>query len=285
MNVFIMHRKGEIIMKAKANVTLFIFSLIAISILIVVPVPDAKAENTVEKLLVGDVKVEMIQSYSGKTLPKPNGIVVYDFKVPDGVVTMDNSAAARVLGHGVVSRLTGDTTTDTSLAAVEQNVEASFSKALVSELEKTSIPTEKGVNANAKYPAGTILVRGDFTTVDQGNKSKRILIGFGRGASDVKAHVTVLLTTTGAEPIVLEEFNLKSESGKKPGAGATMGIGSAAMAGVSVATGSAGDKKATVGADASRMAKAVAKQVDQVMVSQQWIPAPQSKAVQQAQAE
>jgi hypothetical protein len=59
---------------------------------------------------------------------------------------------------------------------------------------------------------------------------------------------------------------------------------------VGVATGSAADKKATVEADASRIAKAIAKQIDEVMVGQQWIPAPpQSKqpnhTSQQAQGE
>jgi len=39
------------------------------------------------------------------------------------------------------------------------------------------------------------------------------------------AHVTVALTTEG-QPLVPSEFNLKSESGKKPGAAATMGVGS-----------------------------------------------------------
>ena len=53
------------------------------------------------------------------------------------------------------------------------------------------------------------------------------------------------------------EFNLNSASGKKPGAIATVGAGSLAMG---VALGDAGDKKGTVQADASQMAKAVAKQ-------------------------
>ncbi len=88
------------------------------------------------------------------------------------------------------------------------------------------------------------------------------MIGFGRG--DVQARVTVSLTT-GTQPIVLSVFHLKSASGKKPGVAATMGVGSAAG---SVATGSVGDKRATVEADASRMAKALAKQIEELMAFQ-----------------
>lgn len=80
--------------------------------------------------------------------------------------------------------------------------------------------------------------------------------------------------TTDQKPIVLEEFDLNSESGKKPGAAATMGIGTAAAG---VATVSVGDKHATVEADASRMAKAIATQIEQVMASQKWI-APEQPA-------
>jgi len=67
------------------------------------------------------------------------------------------------------------------------------------------------------------------------------------------------------------EFNLNSESGKKPSALATMGTGSIALG---AAVGDVGDKKGTVQADSSRMAKAVAKQIEEFMKSQQWISAP-----------
>jgi len=83
--------------------------------------------------------------------------------------------------------------------------------------------------------------------------------------------VTVSLTTD-TRPIVLSEFNLKAQSGKKPGAAATMGVGSVA---VGAAAGGVGDRKASVEADASRMARAVARQIEEAMVSQKWISPPQ----------
>jgi len=74
--------------------------------------------------------------------------------------------------------------------------------------------------------------------------------------------------TTDAEPVMLSEFKLKSKSGKKPGAAATMGLGSVA---IGAAAGGVGDRKASVEADASLMAKAVAKQIEEEMVFQKWI--------------
>ena len=96
--------------------------------------------------------------------------------------------------------------------------------------------------------------------MEQGNKTLRMMIGFGRGASDVRAHVVVSLMTQG-NPIVLAEFNLDSESGKKPGAAATMGTGSAAA---SVGTSGATDSKATVEEDTSRRAEVVAKEIEEI---------------------
>jgi hypothetical protein len=115
-----------------------------------------------------------------------------------------------------------------------------------------------------------LIVEGEFTAIDEGNKSKRIMIRFGRGASDIKTHVVVSSFAKGTKTVVLE-FNLNSASGKKPGAVATMGAGSIA---VGAAVGDAGDKKGTLQADASRMAKAVAKQIEAFMISQKWISAP-----------
>src|SRR5262249_53779930 len=99
-----------------------------------------------------------------------------------------------------------------------------FSDTLEKELGKTSIPF---VSASPEAAVNILIVRGEFTKIDEGNRSKRVMIGFGRGATDVQAHVTVLLDNGSSAPVVLSKFKLNSASGKKPGAAATMGVGSA----------------------------------------------------------
>jgi len=74
---------------------------------------------------------------------------------------------------------------------------------------------------------------------------------FDTGSSVAQGHSTVVL-----------EFNLSSESGKKPGAAATGGVGSLA-----VAAAADGDRNSTVEADAARMAK----QLEAFMAEQKWI--------------
>jgi Domain of unknown function (DUF4410) len=218
-----------------------------------------RAQNAVEKVLVGETEVTTIQSYkSDASTPKPVQVVVFDFKVPKEVITLDHSPAAHVLSHDPIARMKHDQGRDESPASVAANVQAEFSKTLITELGKTSIPVASAVGSDA--PVNALTIRGDFTDVNLGNKTKRMMIGFGRGASDVKAHVVVSLIADKG-PIVLAEFELKSQSGKKPGAAAT-----------SVAASGAMDGKATVEGDTARMAKAVARQIEATMTRLQWIP-------------
>jgi hypothetical protein len=188
--------------------------------------------------------------------------LIYDFTVSPDVVTIDQSAAATRLQQRRLQRREPDA--DSSTDALAKQVQGAFAKTLVSEIQETAMAAETTPADDAAIPAHTLMVHGESTTINQGNKTKRMMIGFGRGASDVTAHVTVSLTTD-AQPVVLSEFNLQSKSGKKPGAAATMGVGSVA---VGVAAGGVGDRKASVEADATRMAKAVAKQIEGSVISQ-----------------
>jgi len=228
----------------------------------------APAQSTPQKLLSGDTKIEIVASYAGTDpLPKPDKVLVYGFMVPANAIAMDDSAAAQIHRRRMLRRGSDD---ESSPEVVAQRVGAAFSKTLVGLLQKVAIAADLAADSDIAVPPHILLVQGEFIAINEGNKTKRIMIGFGRGASDVQTHVRILLTTE-TQPIVLSEFNSKSASGKKPGAAATMGAGSAATAGVGAATGSVGDKKATVEGDASRMAKAVAKQIEALMVQQKWI--------------
>lgn len=248
-----------------------VFRAIALAAIFTATGATSNAQNAVQNYRVGNAKVAMLQSYNGAKLPMPATTVVYNFTVPGDVITIDNSPAARLSARSpIAARRQGTTGNDLDPAGVAANVQTVFSQTLVNELNKTSIPTTLGsTDAASDLPASTLTVRGDFTTVNEGNKTQRVMIGLGRGASDVQAHVTVSQVTASA-PIVLAEFNLNSESGKKAGAAATMGVSGAS----SVATSQVTDNKDTVEGDTSRMAKAVAKEIENIMAAQGWIAAP-----------
>jgi ethanolamine utilization microcompartment shell protein EutS len=183
------------------------------------------AQNSAGNILSGDVKADVLKRYSGaEALPKPHKVLIQDFAVPARQVTTDESIAGELhrdvmLRHGVDE--------DSSPEVLAQQVQAAFAKTLANELKKVNIqtvnvPTQKISSANGPGYGSDLVVTGEFVAINEGDETKRIMIGFGRGASHIKTHVTVSSVTQGHSTVVME-LNLSSESGKKPGAVATMG--------------------------------------------------------------
>jgi hypothetical protein len=240
----------------------------------------------------GDAKLVVADHYSGAALPKPTRVVITDFAVPADDITVDDSLAAR-LHRRLMARFGKDD--DSSPEILAQHVQAAFFDGLSAELKKANVPSgratadhafasgatadgatserivsDHAAGGDAKSAAPSeLLISGQFTTIDEGNKTKRELIGFGRGASDIKTHVTITSVTAGRSTVVLE-FDMTSESNKQPGAAITGGSSLAVGAAVSAV----GDRKSTVEADASRMGKLVAKQVEGLVSEQKWVYAP-----------
>ena len=222
----------------------------------------AMAQNSAGNILIGDVKADVLQRYGGpEALPKPNRVLIRDFTVPVDDITLDESVAGE-LHRRLMLRLGADE--DSSPEVLAQRVQTAFAETLTDELRKANIPVEN-MHAAAPTSDSDLVVEGEFMAINEGDKTRRIIVGFGRGASDIKTHVTVSSVTQG-HPTVVLEFNLSSESGKKPGAAATGGIGALA-----VAAAAGGDRNSTVEADASRTAKLVAKQLETFMADQKWV--------------
>jgi hypothetical protein len=227
----------------------------------------ARAQNNVGNFYMGEVKVEVISRYSGaQMLPKAEKVLIQDFTVDTGVVSMDKSAAGRIHTQLFLRRDPDDASAPVALS---QQVQASFSKALINDLRKSDIEVQRSTGTQGGSDGSLLVVSGEVTAIDEGNKVKRVMVGLGRGGSNVQTHVVVSSVVNGHSTVVLE-LNLKSESGKKLGALESMGGGSLAL---NAAEGDIGDRNSSVQADASRMAKGVAKQIQKFMVAQNWIPA------------
>jgi hypothetical protein len=140
-----------------------------------------------------------------------------------------------------------------------------LAKELVKEIQGFGLPAQRA--AGIPPTSGNILlVQGQFVSVDQGNRTERVVIGFGAGRTDVKANVQVYeITAEGKQKV--EQLQADAKSGRKPGMALFMGAG--ALAGnlltstvVSGTVSAAGEATwQTVEADARRMAKDVAKEL------------------------
>ena len=112
----------------------------------------------VQKVLVGETEITTIQSYKGDVaLLRAVRVVVFDFKVPKEVITLDHSPAAHFLSHDPIARMKHDEGRDESPAlVVAADVQAEFSKTLTSELGKTSIPAASALGSDAAPPVNAL---------------------------------------------------------------------------------------------------------------------------------
>jgi hypothetical protein len=225
--------------------------------------PAASAQDHVGNVLGGEAKIEVLHRYERPDmLPKPAQVVIQDFTNSGPIIT---DAEVSHHHHHADSHVTPD--------ELVQQLQDSFAKTLIGQLKKMNLEPERLSDASTVV-GSALVIEGEFTSIAPGNSRKRIIVGFGRGASDLKTHVTIYELGNGHR-IILLECNIDSQSGKKPGAVmSTSGTGFAA----GVATGHFGDKRSsTVQADASRMAKLIIKQTKTIMIAQQWITEPQQK--------
>jgi hypothetical protein len=228
--------------------------------------PKARPTST-GNFYTGDAKLVVVsRSPEATVLPQPAQIVLDDFGVPVDAVTVDDSLAARLHRRHLQRAGKDDDSTPQILA---QHVQAAFFDGLSAELKKVNVPSHRGVGAAGDGAGSALVVSGAFTAIDEGNEVKRIMIGFGRGASDIKAHVTVSSVTAGRATVVLE-LDMTSESNKKPGAAVT----SEGSLAAGTAEKAIGDRKSKVEADAQRMGKLVAKQVEGLVTEQKWVYSP-----------
>ena len=94
--------------------------------------------------------------------------------------------------------------------------------ALVGDLRKAGLDARR-LPAGAAPPAQGWLVRGVFLEVDEGNRLRRAMVGFGAGASEIQLAVAIDDLSKQA-PAPLYQVIESQSSHSKPGAGATIAL-------------------------------------------------------------
>jgi len=215
-------------------------------------------------------QVKTVSEYGGK-LSRPDRILVYDFAAsPDDVDTSKGVIAD-------IEHLVKKAPRTKEEKAVGRHVANALSKALVKEIQNFGLPAERA--AGTPSSSGNMLeIEGQFLSIDEGNRTERVIIGFGLGRTDVKTNVQLYDVTAQGRRAV-EKFTTDAKSGRKPGMAVFVGAG--ALAGhaavstlVSGGVSAASEKfSANVEADAKRTAKEIAKRLGAFFVQQGWIPA------------
>ena len=217
-------------------------------------------------------KVQPLSVYgSSEPLPRPDRILVYDLAASPEAITPNGGVIARL--HSLASA----TSQTEERSKVGREVADALSEELVRRIRALGLPAER---ASSLQPLadGTLAIEGQFISIDEGNRLRRTVIGFGAGESEVRTLVQVYLGMDGAQHLV-QEFETSAESSKAPGMAAMMGAGAAARGAAALGTAAvagggihaATESRQTAEADAQRTADALVKRLAHFFAAQGWI--------------
>jgi len=202
---------------------------------------------------------------SAASLPRPAMVVVDDFTVDPQAVQVD-----RGIGGMARRGFSGEDAT-AAKAADAAIVRDAVRQTLLKSIAGMGLPAQP---ASGAMPAGPYLeIRGDVLSVDEGNRTRRNIVGFGAGRSSVKVIAQVLYSAPGQPLQLLHSYNGNAESGRMPGLGLGAASAAASAAGAAVSTGAhaASIGHGDVDADARRLAEQLASKLGSLFAQQGWI--------------
>lgn len=207
---------------------------------------------------------------SGGPVPRPDQVLVHGFAIHPDEVRLDSGIRGRL-----IQAFSGEAPSAQQFDAARQ-VSAAVTQALVEALRKAGLPAEPTGGIPAAGPRPVLLVDGQVLGLDEGNQTRRRLIGFGAGMSSIEVTAQAWMVGPGGERRMLEAFTARTDSGRMPGAAGTMGAG--ALAGrmaTAAAVGSAGQiamgRTGDDIAEARRLGQAIAAQIAAYAGRQGWV--------------
>lgn len=202
-------------------------------------------------------------------LPAPAMIVVYRFAISADEITENQGFVAKA------ERDFGSTPMDEVKRQTAHEAAARMANDLVSGIRSLGLTADLASNLGA-IPPNAVLVRGVFIDVDEGNRARRLAIGFGAGQAKVDTRFE-LVASGSNQPI--GKFETHTDSGEMPGALVTMGAGAAAQGGATVGMAAANVGVSGVKGYESAVDPMIDRSADKAVVtlsqffgSQGWIP-------------
>lgn len=150
-----------------------------------------------------------------KTFAKPARVIVYDFASTQAGIPPDSAIA------GLYRERTAPQTPEE--IALGRRLGALVASRLVEELNDRGIVASAAATGPVPL-AGDAVVRGEFVTVDEGSRGKRVLIGFGAGSNELHTLVEGYMVTTGGL-VPLGSAQIEASGGKTPGMLVPLAVG------------------------------------------------------------
>jgi hypothetical protein len=213
------------------------------------------------------------EKMSAAKLPRPDHVLVYDFAASPAEVELDKGLSADLMQK--YEKHKGETRTAEEVK-VGHKVADALAEELVKKIRSYGLMAERAFGLPTAE-GKVLMVKGQLLSIDEGNRTERVVIGLGAGRTSVQANVQVYeMTPEGKQEV--DTLRGTAKSGRKPGMGEMMGIGAIAghLLTSTVISGAlaAGTEmtSATVEADGKRLAEDIAKDLGKFFVEQGWIP-------------
>jgi hypothetical protein len=210
-----------------------------------------------------------LETESSMLYSKPEHVLVYDFAVSPEEVELDSGLGAKLEN---AMKKTPRTEQEKEIGRQVANV---LAVKLVAEIQSLGLPANRATGAPPEK-GSLFAIKGQFVSIDEGNRTERTMIGLGLGRTDVATTIQGYDFQNGKKSLAIS-FETDAKSGRKPGLAESMGVG--AVGGhlaVATAIGVGGDVasealSANVDADAERTAKKIASQLKDYFAGQGWI--------------
>lgn len=190
------------------------------------------------------------QSINANGLPAPKTVVVSAFTFSPEVVALDRGFTARL------SRKLGEMPDEERKQKTAARVNDEIVATIIATLREAGMNARAGAGETAAVSDETLVVTGHLRTVDEGNGTRRRLIGFGAGRSGVVADMS-LAYLSGAGEKQLLSFTAEAQSRRRPGAVVTAPIGAATSAAVTAITAAGGVAAEKLSADVEAQARSL----------------------------
>jgi hypothetical protein len=205
-------------------------------------------------------------------LVRADVIYVYSFDATPGQVKMDGG-----MGQELKTAMSGESSAQKQ-SQTAMDTREQVADEIVHKLQSMGL---HAVRVDGPVPANqsALIVEGNFQTIDEGKRRRRILIGLGAGKSEVGASVQILYKPAEGAPVSLQSFSADADSGHMPGVAETAGVGAAAdHVAMTAATGASLHgvsevKRDSVSGDAKKLGDSIARQIAAASASNGWMSA------------
>ena len=160
-------------------------------------------------LIVGCASTKVTEriEYQGGKVPRPAHIWVYDFAATPAEVPAASALAGQPTEH--------PTPQTPEEIATGRELGSQIAAQLVQDIQEMGLPAQRA-SSGTKPDINDLILRGTLLSLDPGNATKRVAIGFGSGASNLTTAVEgYLMTAQGLRKV--GSGSLESGADKKPG--------------------------------------------------------------------